>query len=69
MVGAFEVVVELDDNAVVRGVWDGSGSAPKNLLQSQVPVVGQRVRVWLASDAPADWPHVIDVTDPSSPHR
>ncbi|MBO9626554.1 MAG: hypothetical protein J7484_09295 [Microbacterium sp.] len=68
-VDAFEITVALDDGGYVRSVWHRPSARARGILQPQVPVVGGHVRVWRMPGAPAEWPHVVDVTDPSAPRH
>lgn len=49
----------------VRATWERPTSRSPMLLQSQVPGVGARARVWRIRDAEEDAPVVVEVRDPS----
>ncbi|MFK4790077.1 hypothetical protein [Microbacterium sp. ZW T5_56] len=65
-VGSFEVTVLMDGGNEVRGRWSLPTASSRAILQSQVPVIGQRVRVWRLAAGSGDGAHVIDVVDPSA---
>jgi len=65
-VGAFELTVLVEEGLELRGRWTMPRASGGAILQSQVPVVGQSVRVWRLMPGSGDGAHVIDVVDPSA---
>ncbi len=65
-VGSFEVTVLLDEGTELRGRWSRPKASSRAILQSQVPGIGQPVRVWRMAAGIGDGVHVIDVVDPSA---
>ena len=63
-VARFELIVDTPAGPLAA-VWDRPTASAPMLLQSQVPGVGARARVWRIRDAGADDPLVIEVRDPS----
>ncbi|PRB06917.1 hypothetical protein [Microbacterium sp. MYb64] len=63
-VDRFELVVDVAGGAL-SGTWERATAGTPMLLQTQVPGVGARARIWRIRDADADAPLVIEVRDPS----
>ncbi|EOD66363.1 hypothetical protein [Amycolatopsis vancoresmycina] len=63
-VDSFVLVVDTAKGQVCA-MWERATSRSPMLLQTQVPGVGARARVWRLQDADGDAPIVIEVRDPS----
>lgn len=63
-VARFELVVDTTAGRV-RAAWERATAGAPMLLQTQVPGVGARTRVWRIRDASPDDPLVVEVRDPS----
>jgi hypothetical protein len=63
-VDRFELVVGAAGGALAA-TWERATARAPMLLQTQVPGVGARARIWRIQDADADAPLVIEVRDPS----
>ena len=63
-VDRFELVVDTAAGPLAA-TWERATARSPMLLQTQVPGVGARARVWRIGDAGADAPLVIEVRDPS----
>jgi len=63
-VDRFELAVDTAEGPVLAA-WERATARSPMLLQTQVPGVGARARIWRIIDAGADAPLVIEVRDPS----
>ncbi|HWV49058.1 MAG TPA: hypothetical protein VN035_06325 [Microbacterium sp.] len=66
-VSAFTLTVTTSDGAVIRARWfrDTPDAADVTLLQTQVPAVGSRVRIWRIGTLAEDAPVIVEALDPS----
>ena len=60
----FELTVDTAEGPLLAA-WERATARSPMLLQTQVPGVGARARIWRIRDAVADAPLVIEVRDPS----
>ncbi len=65
-VGSFTLSVAVEGGAELHARWSMPRASSGAILQSQVPVVGQPVRVWRLEPGHGDSAYVIDVADPSA---
>ncbi|OZB82661.1 MAG: hypothetical protein B7X41_15960 [Microbacterium sp. 14-71-5] len=63
-VDRFELVVDTAEGPLLAA-WERATARSPMLLQTQVPGVGARARIWRIREAGADAPLVIEVRDPS----